>query len=132
MMDDNYYPAAECRHGWDIAIAEYYDAELDCFRSWEAAIEAMRLQQVDERLRIAIADWRQVELSTRAVNCLTNVGIATLGDLIQWSEAELLRVNNLGRRTLIEIKLVLSEFGLALASARAGDIEPGRVCSGPG
>jgi DNA-directed RNA polymerase alpha subunit len=56
-----------------------------------------------------------LELSVRSANCLRNEYIVTLGDLVQRSEWELLRMPNFGRKSLNEIKEMLGEFGLCLA-----------------
>ena len=56
----------------------------------------------------------QLELSVRTWLCLKNDGIRFIGDLVQKSEAELLRVPNFGRKSLDEIKGVLAQIGLHL------------------
>jgi DNA-directed RNA polymerase subunit alpha len=57
----------------------------------------------------------ELELSVRSANCLKNDNIVYIGDLIQKSEAEMLRTPNFGRKSLNEIKEVLA--GLACTSA---------------
>lgn len=56
----------------------------------------------------------ELELSVRAYNCLKNSGIRTVADLVQRTEAEMLRTKNFGRKSLNEIKEVLSSMGLSL------------------
>src|SRR6056297_1100492 len=56
----------------------------------------------------------ELELSVRSANCLKNDNIVYIGDLIQKTEAEMLRTPNFGRRSLNEIKEVLSGMGLHL------------------
>ena len=56
----------------------------------------------------------ELELSVRSANCLKNDNIVYIGDLIQKSEAEMLRTPNFGRKSLNEIKEVLSAMGLHL------------------
>ena len=56
----------------------------------------------------------ELELSVRAANCLKNANIKTIGDLVQKSEQEMLRTPNFGRKSLNEIKEVLSGMGLHL------------------
>ena len=59
----------------------------------------------------------ELELSVRSANCLKNDNIVYIGDLIQKSEAEMLRTPNFGRKSLNEIKEVLSGMGLHLGMA---------------
>jgi len=56
----------------------------------------------------------ELELSVRSANCLKNDNIVYIGDLVQKSEAEMLRTPNFGRKSLNEIKEVLSQMGLHL------------------
>jgi DNA-directed RNA polymerase subunit alpha len=77
------------------AIAEETHPELE--------FNAALLKKVDE-----------LELSVRSANCLKNDNIVYIGDLIQKSEAEMLRTPNFGRKSLNEIKEVLAQMGLHL------------------
>jgi DNA-directed RNA polymerase subunit alpha len=56
----------------------------------------------------------ELELSVRSANCLKNDNIVYIGDLVQKTEAEMLRTPNFGRKSLNEIKEVLSTMGLHL------------------
>jgi DNA-directed RNA polymerase subunit alpha len=56
----------------------------------------------------------ELELSVRSANCLKNDNIVYIGDLIQKTEAEMLRTPNFGRKSLNEIKEVLAALGLHL------------------
>ena len=56
----------------------------------------------------------ELELSVRSANCLKNDNIVYIGDLVQKSEAEMLRTPNFGRKSLNEIKDVLNQMGLQL------------------
>ncbi len=69
----------------------------------ELAFNPALLKKVDE-----------LELSVRSANCLKNDNIVYIGDLIQKSEAEMLRTPNFGRKSLNEIKEVLAAMGLHL------------------
>ena len=69
----------------------------------ELEFNAALLKKVDE-----------LELSVRSANCLKNDNIVYIGDLIQKTEAEMLRTPNFGRKSLNEIKEVLSGMGLHL------------------
>ncbi|MCK6451020.1 MAG: DNA-directed RNA polymerase subunit alpha [Alphaproteobacteria bacterium] len=77
------------------AIAEAKDHDLPFNRNL--------LRKVDE-----------LELSVRSANCLKNDNIVYIGDLVQKTEAEMLRTPNFGRKSLNEIKEVLSGMGLHL------------------
>lgn len=56
----------------------------------------------------------ELELSVRSANCLKNDNIIYIGDLVQKTEADMLRTPNFGRKSLNEIKEVLSQMGLSL------------------
>ena len=56
----------------------------------------------------------ELELSVRSSNCLKNANIRTIRELVQRSEPEMLRTKNFGRKSLNEIKLILTELGLGL------------------
>ena len=58
----------------------------------------------------------ELELSVRAANCLKNANIKTIADLVQKSESEMLRTKNFGKKSLNEIKEILTEMGLALGT----------------
>jgi DNA-directed RNA polymerase subunit alpha len=75
----------------------------------ELAFNPALLKKVDE-----------LELSVRSANCLKNDNIVYIGDLIQKTEAEMLRTPNFGRKSLNEIKEVLAGMGLHLGMEIAG------------
>jgi len=56
----------------------------------------------------------ELELSVRSANCLKNAGIQYIGELVQKTEAEMLKTKNFGRKSLNEIKEILTEMGLGL------------------
>jgi DNA-directed RNA polymerase subunit alpha len=56
----------------------------------------------------------ELELSVRGYNCLKNAGIQTIGELVQKTEAEMLKTKNFGRKSLNEIKEMLAQMGLSL------------------
>ncbi len=62
----------------------------------------------------------ELELSVRSANCLKNDNIVYIGDLIQKTEAEMLRTPNFGRKSLNEIKEVLATMGLRLGMDAPG------------
>jgi DNA-directed RNA polymerase subunit alpha len=73
----------------------------------------------------------ELELSVRSYNCLKNADIKTIGELIQKTEAEMLKTKNFGRKSLNEIKEILGNMGLSLGmridpSSRTGGSAPPR------
>jgi DNA-directed RNA polymerase subunit alpha len=56
----------------------------------------------------------ELELSVRSYNCLKNANIQTIGELVQKTEAEMLKTKNFGRKSLNEIKDILAQMGLSL------------------
>ncbi|MBV9978962.1 MAG: hypothetical protein JO365_02970 [Bradyrhizobium sp.] len=62
----------------------------------------------------------ELELSVRSANCLENDNITYVGDLVQKTEAEMLRTPNFGRKSLNEIKEVLAQMGLHLGVEISG------------
>jgi len=74
-------------------------------------VEQPQAPQVDPMLLRPVDD---LELTPRSSNCLKAQSIHYIGDLIQYTEADLLRTPNLGRKSLNEIKQVLAEHDLSL------------------
>ena len=66
----------------------------------------------------------ELELSVRSANCLKNANIRFIGELVQRTEAEMLKTKNFGRKSLNEIKEVLSEMGLTLGMKLEGFVAP--------
>ncbi|MGL4209358.1 MAG: DNA-directed RNA polymerase subunit alpha [Candidatus Adiutrix sp.] len=66
----------------------------------------------------------ELELSVRSANCLKNADIFYIGELVQRSEGEMLRTKNFGRKSLNEIKEVLTEMGLSLGMKLDGFVPP--------
>jgi DNA-directed RNA polymerase subunit alpha len=56
----------------------------------------------------------ELELSVRSYNCLKNANIQSIGELVQKTEAEMLKTKNFGRKSLNEIKEILATMGLSL------------------
>lgn len=59
----------------------------------------------------------ELELSVRATNCLKSANIALVGELVQRTEAEMLKTKNFGRKSLDEIRRVLADMGLEFGQA---------------
>src|SRR6266699_2918868 len=67
------------------------------------------MSQMNEVLNRSV---EELELSVRSYNCLKNANIQSIGDLVQKTEAEMLRTKNFGRKSLNEIKEILGSLGL--------------------
>ena len=78
---------------------------------------------IEKRNTILNTPVTDFELSVRSRNCLVNMNINTLGDLVQKTETELLSYKNFGETSLIEIKEILRQKGLRLGMGRT-DLEP--------
>lgn len=90
--------------------------QLQLFINFEephAAIEEERRDELPFN-RNLLRKVDELELSVRSANCLKNDNIIYIGDLVQKSEADMLRTPNFGRKSLNEIKEVLSQMGLQL------------------
>jgi len=66
----------------------------------------------------------ELELSVRSANCLRNANVRYIGELVQRTEAEMLKTKNFGRKSLNEIKEVLAEMGLSLGMKLEGFVPP--------
>jgi DNA-directed RNA polymerase subunit alpha len=66
----------------------------------------------------------ELELSVRSANCLKNADIYYIGELVQKTENEMLKTKNFGRKSLNEIKEVLTGFGLSLGMKVDGFVRP--------
>lgn len=66
----------------------------------------------------------ELELSVRSANCLQNANIRHIGELCMKTEAEMLKTKNFGRKSLNEIKEILSEMGLNLGMKLEGWVPP--------
>jgi DNA-directed RNA polymerase subunit alpha len=77
----------------------------------EAAADAPRAGALNENLDKSV---EELELSVRSYNCLKNANIRTIRELVQKTEAEMLKTKNFGRKSLNEIKEILHTMGLSL------------------
>lgn len=96
--------------------AKILKEQLSIFINREEIEEAAAPQQ-SESDKLNEYLWRSVdelELSVRSANCLQNANIHYIGDLVQRTEAEMLKTKNFGRKSLKEIKEILAQMGLSL------------------
>lgn len=82
----------------------------------EIAIVTDVMKEVDTTSddRILERTIEELDLSVRSYNCLKRAGINTVYDLTEKSEAEMMKVRNLGRKSLEEVKIKLADLGLGL------------------
>lgn len=74
-------------------------------------------EPVDEKRKILEMPIEDLELSVRSYNCLKRAGINTVEDLIQRTEEDMIKVRNLGKKSLEEVDQKLAELGLSLRKA---------------
>lgn len=107
--------------------AKILKEQLQVFINFDESDEP-QIEEVDEDVtRINENLYRSVEeleLSVRSANCLKNAQINMIGELVQKSEAEMLKTQNFGRKSLNEIKDILSEMGLTLGMKIEGFPDP--------
>ena len=91
--------------------------QLQVFINFDESVEPDETQETSSTPKLNENLFRSVddlELSVRSANCLKNANIRYIGELVTRSEAEMLKTKNFGRKSLNEIKELLSEMGLSL------------------
>ena len=91
--------------------------QLTIFINFEEVPIAMGPEVVEEKAKFNENLYRSIEeleLSVRSANCLKNTNIKQIWELVQKTEAEMLKTKNFGRKSLNEIKEILNEMGLSL------------------
>jgi len=93
--------------------------QLSIFITFEEEEEAEMSYSEDEEEKEGLNEnllrsVDELELSVRSANCLKHANIRLIGDLVQKTEAEILATKNFGRKSLNEIKEILTEMGLSL------------------
>jgi len=92
--------------------------QLSIFITFEEEEEAMSYPEDEEEKEAfnenLLRSVDELELSVRSANCLKHANIKLIGDLVQKTEAEILATKNFGRKSLNEIKEILTEMGLSL------------------
>ena len=91
--------------------------QLQLFVNFDEPKADQPIEEIDDELefnRNLLRKVDELELSVRSANCLKNDNIVYIGDLVQKTEAEMLRTPNFGRKSLNEIKEVLAQMGLHL------------------
>jgi DNA-directed RNA polymerase subunit alpha len=91
--------------------------QLTIFINFEETAEPIEepVSEAQEKLNENLdKSVEELELSVRSANCLQNANIRYIGELVQRTEAEMLKTKNFGRKSLKEIKEILAEMGLTL------------------
>ena len=109
--------------------AKIFKEQMTIFINFDEELEPEPDKDADEHQKPKFNEnlYRSVEeleLSVRSANCLKNAEIIKLYQLVQKSEAEMLKTKNFGRKSLNEIKEVLSEMGLSLGMKLEGFVAP--------
>jgi DNA-directed RNA polymerase subunit alpha len=97
--------------------AKILKEQMTPFINFEEEAEPEEVEEEEEGDRLNENLFRPVselELSVRSANCLKNAEITMIGELVQKTEGEMLKTKNFGRKSLNEIKTILSEMGLSL------------------
>jgi DNA-directed RNA polymerase subunit alpha len=96
--------------------AKILKQQLDVFINFEELDEEEIMPEpegeTENLTEILSRSVEDLELSVRSANCLKNAGINTIGELVQRTEADMLKTKNFGRKSLSELKDILSEYGL--------------------
>jgi DNA-directed RNA polymerase subunit alpha len=96
--------------------AKILKEQLDTFINFseaEAEKEVSEIEGIEEDINdVLLRHVDDLELSVRSANCLKNAGINLIGELVQKTEAEMLKTKNFGRKSLNEIKEILLESGM--------------------
>jgi DNA-directed RNA polymerase subunit alpha len=83
------------------------------FEEIPEAVEEPGERAINQMNEVLNRSVEELELSVRSYNCLKNANIQTIGDLVQKTEAEMLRTKNFGRKSLNEIKEILGNLNLS-------------------
>lgn len=97
--------------------AKILKEQMNPFINFEEEVEPVEEEVVSEDEEVNENLYRPVsdlELSVRSANCLQNAKINLIGELVQKTDAEMLKTKNFGRKSLNEIKAILSDMGLSL------------------
>ena len=97
--------------------AKILKEQMNPFINFEEEIEPVEEEEVSQDEDVNENLFRPVsdlELSVRSANCLQNAKINLIGELVQKTDAEMLKTKNFGRKSLNEIKAILSDMGLSL------------------
>ncbi len=97
--------------------AKILKEHLQIFINFDETPETVSPSPDENKMKVASNLQKSVdelELSVRSYNCLKNANIRTISELVQRTDAEMLKTRNFGRKSLNEIKKILEEMGLSL------------------
>ena len=97
--------------------AKILKEQMNPFINFDEEPEPVEVEEEEKEEKLNENLFRPVselELSVRSANCLKNANITLIGELVQKTEAEMLKTKNFGRKSLNEIKSILEEMGLSL------------------
>ncbi len=103
--------------------AKIIKEQVQVFINFDEDNEPEEIVNSDEPPKLNENLYRRVdelELSVRSANCLQNANIKYIGELCRYTEAEMLKTKNFGRKSLNEIKEIMSGMGLELGMNVAG------------
>ena len=112
--------------------AKIFKEQMTPFINFEEEPEPIEEEEEEEEEKLNENLFRPVselELSVRSANCLKNANISLIGELVQKTEFEMLKTKNFGRKSLNEIKAILSEMGLSLG-LKLEDFPPAQTPDG--
>jgi DNA-directed RNA polymerase subunit alpha len=110
--------------------AKILKEHLSMFINFEEEPEGLEERAMEEPPALNENLYRSVnelELSVRAANCLKNASIRYIGELVQKTEQEMLKTKNFGRKSLNEIKEILTEMGLHLGMKLESFVPPDQM-----
>ena len=103
--------------------AKVLNAHLDLFINLsdaaKSAGDVMAAPETDERTQVGDMNIDELELSVRSYNCLKRAGINTVAELCSKTSEDMMKVRNLGRKSLEEVLAKLKELGLQLSSSES-------------
>jgi DNA-directed RNA polymerase subunit alpha len=97
-------------------LIEHFSLFLDLAEGVNEGESILADKDVDEREKVLDMTIEDLDLSVRSFNCLKRAGIHTVEDLTNKSEEDMMKVRNLGRKSLEEVIAKLASFGFALKS----------------
>jgi uncharacterized protein YjbI with pentapeptide repeats len=115
--------------GWDLRNAKLKGARLEGVELRDAILDVSQLIEatdwekatLDDNVRTAAIELARfstrisdLNFTTRTDRCIATLGVTSVGKLVQFTEAELLRTDGFGRKSLNEVKEVLAHIGLHL------------------